>query len=345
MLSKYRILCQFYTLVSQNLINIEIHPYGSYIFQPEEDSDIDCIILTDIKEEDFYEKLKGISEDIKDIKDVKYIKNANVPIVKCQYSGIDFDMIIVNSVKYEEIFDMKIILQGDMEIIKKLSGIRGTYKILSLIEKKDKFKSLLKEIKEWAKTNQIYGQTYGYLGGISWTILVAKICQLYPNDITKEKFFAYYSQYDWTMPITLCEPEDNRRYIYSWQYNQTKKNFMKILIPIFPIINTAQHLTSSTNTLTIHFLKKMNYSILSPLVSYDLILHEDILIPLRWLISKLENQPVIKFAFPRLYPQSIHINLILNKNFSSSTDLTPILTEFQEKYHISTTFTLTKLNK
>jgi poly(A) polymerase len=42
----------------------------------------------------------------------------------------------------------------------------------------------------------IYSNVLGFLGGVSWAILVAKICQLYPNAVPAtllEKFFRVFS--------------------------------------------------------------------------------------------------------------------------------------------------------
>jgi len=33
----------------------------------------------------------------------------------------------------------------------------------------------------WAKNKGVYSQIFCYLGGIGYTILLAKVCQFYPN--------------------------------------------------------------------------------------------------------------------------------------------------------------------
>ena len=40
----------------------------------------------------------------------------------------------------------------------------------------DVFRETLQFVKLWAKNKGIYNNMMGYLGGISWAILVAKIC-------------------------------------------------------------------------------------------------------------------------------------------------------------------------
>ena len=41
-----------------------------------------------------------------------------------------------------------------------------------------RFKLLLRMVKAWAKRKGLYGNMVGFLGGASWAILVAKVCQL-----------------------------------------------------------------------------------------------------------------------------------------------------------------------
>jgi len=45
----------------------------------------------------------------------------------------------------------------------------------------ENFKEALRIIKVWAKNRGISSNAMGYLGGISWAILVAKICQIFPH--------------------------------------------------------------------------------------------------------------------------------------------------------------------
>lgn len=52
----------------------------------------------------------------------------------------------------------------------------------------------------------IYANVLGYLGGVSWAILVARICQLYPCAVAStiiSKFFLVYSRWGWPKPILL----------------------------------------------------------------------------------------------------------------------------------------------
>jgi poly(A) polymerase len=63
----------------------------------------------------------------------------------------------------------------------------------------------LLSIKIWAKKIGVYGSMLGYFGGISLAIMVAKICQLYPNwppSKLIERFFFIYQYFPWNVPLS-----------------------------------------------------------------------------------------------------------------------------------------------
>lgn len=61
-------------------------------------------------------------------------------------------------------------------------GRKNNLMILELTGKQvENFKETLRVVKVWAKNRAISSNGMGYLGGISWAILVAKICQVFPN--------------------------------------------------------------------------------------------------------------------------------------------------------------------
>ena len=51
----------------------------------------------------------------------------------------------------------------------------------------------------------------GYLGGVSWAMLVARTCQLYPNAAPStivHKFFLVFSKWEWPQPVLLRQPDN-----------------------------------------------------------------------------------------------------------------------------------------
>lgn len=56
----------------------------------------------------------------------------------------------------------------------------------------------------------IYSNSLGYFGGVSWAMLVARTCQLYPNAVAAtlvHKFFLVFSRWKWPHPVLLKQPD------------------------------------------------------------------------------------------------------------------------------------------
>ena len=78
--------------------------------------------------------------------------------------------------------------------------------LLKSVPNVPKFRNTLRAVKLWAMRRCIYSNTLGYLGGVSYAIMVAKICQDYPDleipDLL-HKFFTVYSEWKWIDPVML----------------------------------------------------------------------------------------------------------------------------------------------
>jgi poly(A) polymerase len=79
--------------------------------------------------------------------------------------------------------------------------------ILELTGKQaENFKETLRVVKVWAKNRGISSNAMGYLGGISWAILVAKICQIFPNHKPAKllyEFFLIFTIWNWKVPVRI----------------------------------------------------------------------------------------------------------------------------------------------
>ena len=110
---------------------------------------------------------------------------------------------------------------GVPSILRSLNGCRVADQILRLVPRPDTFSLTLRAVKLWAKTHGVYSNILGtswlnssrrrmtfklfitfafagFFGGVSWAILVARTCQLYPNAAPARllhKFFFIFSSW------------------------------------------------------------------------------------------------------------------------------------------------------
>lgn len=103
--------------------------------------------------------------------------------------GIPLDLLMARMVQLSSIPDdlslqnNELLRNLDERCIKSLGGSRLVDEILSLIPNHQVFRDALRCIKLWAQRRAIYSNINGFLGGVAWAMLVARICQLYPNAV------------------------------------------------------------------------------------------------------------------------------------------------------------------
>jgi len=91
--------------------------------------------------------------------------------------------------------------------ITSLNGPRTTELIIRLVPHLEHFKTTTRAVRLWAKRRGVYSNKVGFLGGINFNILVAYVCQLYPNQVPAgllQRFFKLYSHWVWPKPIKIC---------------------------------------------------------------------------------------------------------------------------------------------
>jgi poly(A) polymerase len=144
-----------------------------------------------------------------------------VPIIKMKFMGVEIDLLFarIEAPRIDEelisLADDAILKNCDNQSILSLNGRRVTDAILNLVPNQESFRITLRCIKLWAKSRGIYSNVMGYPGGVAWAILVARVCQAYPNLIPNKllfKFFKFFSLWEWPRPILLSgikEPDAN----------------------------------------------------------------------------------------------------------------------------------------
>jgi poly(A) polymerase len=120
------------------------------------------------------------------------------------------------------------------------------------VPNKETFRLTLRAIKLWAKKHGIYSNVLGYLGGVSWAMLVARVCQLYPNadpSTLVQKFFLVFLKWQWPQPVLLKKPEEAGLGFPVWDPRQNvadRFHLMPIITPAYPQQNSTFNVSNST---------------------------------------------------------------------------------------------------
>lgn len=56
-----------------------------------------------------------------------------------------------------------------------LKSVNHTPLERSIVKDKEAFRTALKAIKLWAEKRNVYSNVMGYLGGVNWAIMIAKV--------------------------------------------------------------------------------------------------------------------------------------------------------------------------
>eukprot|EP01041_Mallomonas_annulata_P003025 gene3025-5929_t len=215
--------------------------------EPGADIDTVCVAPRFCMREHFFSSLKDKLQNNPEITNLNAIPGAAVPIMSFDFQGVSIDLLFArlpdNSVPQNiDIFDDKILRNLDTASEKSLNGPRVTYMISRLVPNFENFLIVLRCIRKWAKRKGLYGNKLGYFGGINLNILVAFVCQLYPNASPSSllgKFFKVYSQWQWPNPIMLNRIQRIPHNDEIWSKEAYPYHLMPIITPSYPAMNSA----------------------------------------------------------------------------------------------------------
>ncbi|XP_051937003.1 poly(A) polymerase gamma isoform X2 [Hippocampus zosterae] len=241
----------------------KIFTFGSYrlgVHTKGADIDALCVAPRHVERSDFFQSFFEKIKQHEEIKDLRAVEDAFVPVIKFKFDGIEIDLLFARLAlqSIPDNLDLRgdsILRNLDIRCIRSLNGCRVTDEILYLVPNKENFRLTLRAIKLWAKRRGIYSNMLGFLGGVSWAMLVARTCQLYPNAVAAtlvHKFFLVFSKWEWPNPVLLKQPEDSNLNLPVWdpRVNPSDRyHLMPIITPAYPQQNSTYNVSTSTRTI------------------------------------------------------------------------------------------------
>ncbi|XP_044163122.1 poly(A) polymerase type 3-like [Acropora millepora] len=189
-----------------NSVGGKIFTFGSYrLGVHTKGADIDTLLVAprNVDRGDFFGTFYETLKNNEDVKGLVAVENAFVPVIKMVFCGIEMDLLFARLALAEvpdnlSLLDENLLRNLDTKCVRSLNGCRVTDEILHLVPNIENFRLTLRAIKLWAKKRGIYSNVLGFLGGVSWAMLVARTCQLYPNAVAAtllQKFFLVFSKW------------------------------------------------------------------------------------------------------------------------------------------------------
>ncbi|KAL9671891.1 hypothetical protein QQ045_009464 [Rhodiola kirilowii] len=209
------------------------------------------------RDQDFFYTLHGILAGTEEVTELQPVQDAHVPVMKFKFDGISIDLLYASVSllvvpENLDVSDVSLLYNVDEATVRSLNGCRVADQILRLVPNVDHFRTTLRCLKYWAKRRGVYSNVTGFLGGVNWALLVARVCQLYPNAVPSmlvSRFFRVYTQWRWPNPVMLCEIEEDKLGFTVWDPRKNPKDRthrMPIITPAYPCMNSSYNVSTST---------------------------------------------------------------------------------------------------
>ncbi|KFH71258.1 hypothetical protein MVEG_01559 [Podila verticillata NRRL 6337] len=238
----------------------KIFTFGSYrlgVHGSGADIDTLCVVPKNVAREDFFDVMHDMLRNRPEVTELTAVPDAFTPVIKMKFSEIPIDFtfaklelnVIPDSL---DLSDDGLLRGLDERCVRSVNGSRVTDDILRLVPNIPSFRIALRCVKLWAQRRAVYSNMMGFLGGVAWAMLVARVCQLYPNACAAtiiSRFFSILHQWPWPQPILLKPIEEGPLQVRVWNpklYPADKAHRMPIITPAYPSMCSTHNVTDST---------------------------------------------------------------------------------------------------
>eukprot|EP00428_Durinskia_dybowskii_P042691 CAMPEP_0170270560 /NCGR_PEP_ID=MMETSP0116_2-20130129/35225_1 /TAXON_ID=400756 /ORGANISM="Durinskia baltica, Strain CSIRO CS-38" /LENGTH=585 /DNA_ID=CAMNT_0010521753 /DNA_START=31 /DNA_END=1788 /DNA_ORIENTATION=- len=249
---------------------MKVTTLGSYrlgVVHPGSDIDTLCIGPPNVTREHFFDTFVPRLERHRDVSECVPIPDAYTPIVKLKMNNVCIDLLfarlataLLPGADPEEMArDDDVLRNMDEKSVRCMNGFRVADQILALVPNEETFRRTLRFVKFWARRRGIYSNVIGFFGGITWSLLVARVCQLYPYYSPSQlvnRFFMLYFQWNWSWqkPVMLCDIVEPRKEpglaelkVWNPKTNPAdRQHVMPVITPAFPAMNSTYNVTETT---------------------------------------------------------------------------------------------------
>ncbi|ORX53655.1 Poly(A) polymerase [Hesseltinella vesiculosa] len=241
----------------------KIYTYGSYrlgVHGAGADIDTLCVFPKHVEREHFFTVMFEMLKERSEVSELTAVPDAYVPVIKMLFSGIPIDFVcarlgMARVPEDLELADNNLLKNLDERCVRSLNGSRVTDDILRLVPNVVNFRIALRTVKLWAQRRAVYANVIGFLGGVAWAMLVARVCQLYPNASPASlvnRFFMIFDKWKWPQPVMLKTIETGPLAVRTWNpqlYPSDRNHKMPIITPAYPSMCATHNVTNSTLTI------------------------------------------------------------------------------------------------
>ncbi|KAK8365604.1 hypothetical protein V6Z12_A02G067000 [Gossypium hirsutum] len=184
-----------------------------------------------------------------EVSEIHCVKDAKVPLMRSEFDGISIDLPFVQLKVLAvpenlDILNPVFLRDIDETGWKSLSGVLANTRICRLVPDLEKFQSMLRCVKFWAKRRGVYGNLNGFLGGIHLAILAAFVCQCDPHAGLSAlilHFFKTFAFWPWPRPVELQDGT-----LHPTLNPTETRLYMPIRLPFSPYEYCHSNITKST---------------------------------------------------------------------------------------------------